>query len=279
MNCLSNIVFENLLFVDVIAGCETGVALFDSGAQKTVVSEKFLRRCKGDMLAETVKAGNNNGQTMSLNMAMLKSIKIADKELTNLEVLVIEDDMFVMQDKQGRPFLADMLLGYDVISKFKWVYSPFTRVLDISDSNMITRENLVHYNVFPTINIISGGQSYVAGIDTGHTETILGTTIKTAICNPVYIEDDVVGVGSKKKMYVPMIPEFNLEFEGTEVKLHNITMQEKIYGAPKEMDILLGMDFFEGRAWEMDFAAGILRFFDAESKIGDKNAANRQIPR
>ena len=34
MNCLSNIVFENLLFVDVIVGCETGVALFDSGAQK-----------------------------------------------------------------------------------------------------------------------------------------------------------------------------------------------------------------------------------------------------
>lgn len=61
-------------------------------------------------------------------------------------------------------------------------------------------------------------------------------------------------------MYVPMIPEFNIEFEGIEVELHNITMQEKIYGAPKEMDILLGMDFFEGRAWEMDFSAGILKF-------------------
>ena len=44
MNCLSNIFFENLLFVDVMVGSEIGVALFDSGAQKTVVSESFLRR-------------------------------------------------------------------------------------------------------------------------------------------------------------------------------------------------------------------------------------------
>lgn len=260
MNCLSNIVFENLLFVDVIVGCETGVALFDSGAQKTAVSESFLRRCKGDLLVETVKAGNNNGQTMSLKMALLKSIKIADKELKNLEVLVIEDDMFIMEDSQGNPFRADMLLGYDVISKFKWVYSPSAHVLDISDSDMIAKEILVHYNGFPIINITSGGQSYNAGIDTGHTETILGKTIKLAACNPIYIEDDIVGIGTTKKMYVPMIPEFNIEFEGIEVELHNITMQEKIYGAPKEMEILLGMDFFEGRAWEMDFSAGILEF-------------------
>lgn len=76
----------------------------------------------------------------------------------------------------------------------------------------------------------------------------------------VSLEDDVVGIGTAKKMYVQMIPKFKVDFEGTEVELQNITMQEKIYGAPDEMDILLGMDFFEGKAWEMDFKAGILRF-------------------
>lgn len=197
---------------------------------------------------------------MSLNRGILESIRFANKELTNLDVLVIEDDMFIMEDSQGHHFEADMLLGYDVISKFKWIYSPTMRTLDISDSNMTTSTKLVSYNGFPIIKIISDGQSYNAGIDTGHTETILGSKFKSVIRNLVYIEDDVVGIGTTEKMYVPMVPKFDIEFEGTKVELYNITIQEKIYGAPKEMDILLGMDFFGDKAWELDFSAGILRF-------------------
>ena len=260
MNCLSKIVFENLLFVDVTVGCETGVALFDSGAQKTVVSEGFLKRSKSDLLEETITAGNNNGQSMALNRGMLKSIKIADKELTNLDVLVIADDMFKMEDSQGHQFAADMLLGYDVISNFKWGYSPTMHNLDISDSNMTTNEQLVYYNGFPIIKVTSDGQSYNAGIDTGHTETILGSRFKSIIDNLVYTEDDVVGVGTTEKMYVPMVPKLDIEFEGTKVELQNITIQDEIYGAPEEMDILLGMDFLEGKEWKLDFLAGLLRF-------------------
>ena len=260
MNCLSNIVFENLLFVDVTVGCETGIALFDSGAQKTVVSESFLKRSKSDLLEETVTAGNNNGHSMSLNRGMLKSIKIADKELTNLDVLVVADDMFILEDSQGHHFEADMLLGYDVISKFKWRYSPTMRTLDISDSNMAINEKLVCYNGFPIIKITSDRKSYNAGIDTGHTETILGSRFKSIIDNLVYVEDDIVGVGTTEKMYVAIVPKFNIEFEGTKIELQNITIQEEIYGAPKEMDILLGIDFFDGKEWELDFSAGLLRF-------------------
>lgn len=260
MNCLANIVFENLLFVDVTAGSETGVALFDSGAQKTVVSESFLRRCHSALITKTVNAGNNNGHIMSLKKGILKSIKIADKELADLEVLVIEDDMFIMEDSQGHCFTADMLLGYDVISKFKWEYSVTLHTLDISDSNMTTKEKLVCYNEFPIVKITLSGQRYNAGIDTGHTETILGKNFESIISNLVYIEDDVVGIGTTEKVYVPMVPKLNIEFEGTEVELHNITIQEQIYGAPEEMDILLGMDFFEGKEWKLDFTAGVLRF-------------------
>ena len=256
MNCLSKAVFENLLFVDVTVGSEAGTALFDSGAQKTVMSQAFLKKCKIEMLEETVKAGNNHGRTMTLHTAILKSIRIADKELKNLEVVVAADEMFAMQDKQGRSFPADMLLGYDVIGKFKWRYEPTTRVLDICDSGMMVGKESVHYNGFPAINITLDGQSHVAGIDTGHTETILRATIDNQEWNIIYIEDEIVGIGSKKKVYVPMIPKLGIVFEGIETQLHNITIQEEIYGAPQEMDCLLGMDFLEGRAWELDFAVG-----------------------
>lgn len=260
MNCLSDLVFENLLFVDVTVGSITGVALFDTGAQKTVVSEGFLRRSKSDLLAEPITAGNNNGHIMTLNKGRLESIRIADKELTNLDVLVISDDMFIMEDSQGHRFGANMLLGYDVISKFKWKYSPAIHTLDICDSNMTKNEKLVCYNGFPYIKITADGQSYHAGIDTGHTETILGSKFKSVVDHLVYIEDDIVGVGTTEKMKVAIVPQFDIEFDGMKIELKNISIQEKIYGAPKEIDILLGIDFLDGKEWELDFSSGVLRF-------------------
>ena len=260
MNCLSDVVFENLLFVNVSVCGEPGTVLFDTGAQKTVVSKKYLERCKGDIQTETVTAGNNNGQTLSLNTAKLRIIKIAEIELTDIEVLVIDDNFFDMEDSQGNPFSADMLLGYDIIGKFKWTYLPTSNVLNIGCSSMTTGKQNISYNGFPTINVVSDERSYVAGIDTGHTETILRSSVKIAISDLVYIEDEVVGVGSTKKISVPMIPKFSLGFEETKIELHNITLQEEIYGAPSEMDILLGMDFLEGKAWELDFVAGTLLF-------------------
>ena len=187
MNCLANMIFENLLFVDVMVGSEKGFALFDSGAQKTVVSESFLRRCNGDFLTETVKAGNNNGNAITLNKGVLKSIKIADKALSILVVLVIEDDMFIMEDSKGHRFEADMLLGYDVINMYKWIYNPTMHTLDIGDSDMTIKKNLVSYAGFAIINVYSNGQSYNTGIDTGHTETILGKNVKCENFKPVYI--------------------------------------------------------------------------------------------
>lgn len=259
MNCLSKAAFENLLFVDITVGSEVGTALFDSGAQKTAVRRTFLKKCKIEMLEETVKAGNNNGRTMTLHTAVLKSMRIADKELKNLEVVVVADEMFAMQDNQGHPFPADMLLGYDVIGKFQWRYEPTMRVLDICDSGVMVERESVHYNGFPAINITLGGQSCIAGIDTGHTETILRANADNQKWDIVYIEDEIVGVGSTKKAYVPMIPKLDIAFEGTETELYHITIQEEIYGAPQEMGCLLGMDFLEGQAWEMDFAVGAFR--------------------
>ena len=243
-----------------IVGCETGSALFDSGAQKTVVSESFFIRSKGELLEESVMAGNNNGHRMSVNKGMLKMIKIADKEIEGLDVLVVSDDVFELEDSQGHQFKADMLMGYDIISKFRWRYSPTMRTLDISDSDVTKNEKLVYYNEFPIIKIIFEGRIYNAGIDTGHTETILSSRFKSVVDNIVYIEDEMVGIGTKKKMCVAMVPKFEIEFAETKIVLQNITIQEVIYGAPKEMDILLGFDFFEGKEWEMDLSVGVLKF-------------------
>lgn len=261
-NCLSSNVFENLLFVNVNVCGELAVALFDTGAQKTIVSESFLKQCEGEILQESVSAGNNSGHTLRLNTAILKFIKIADKELTNIEVLVLEDDAFDMEDSEGRKFPADILLGYDVICNFKWNYFPAIKTLTISDSMPIAeKENLI-YDVFPAVKITLDEQTYLAGIDTGHTETIIKSSVKVQNAIVTYTADEFVGVGSAKTVRVPIISEVRIRFENTEVTLHNVTVQEEIYGAPSEMDLLLGIDFFAADSWELDLPAGILKCID-----------------
>ena len=262
MNCLADVVFENLLFMNVVVGGVKAVALFDSGAQKSVISERLLKKCKGEVSTRTVIAGNNNGHTMELKIAALKSVIIADKEVLNHEVLVVDDDAFDIPDSYGRNFPADMFLGYDVIGKFRWEYSAEKRILEISDTNVIAEEKTLTYSGFPLINVISEGENYVAGIDTGHTETILSMSVKSSNSLSVVTEDEIVGLGSKSKATVKVLREIVIEYKGMKVNLSDIAIMEKIYGASPETDLLLGMDFFEGKSWTLDFKAGVFELIN-----------------
>jgi predicted aspartyl protease len=258
-NCLSNAIFENLLFVNVNACGKNGIALFDTGAQKTLICERFIKKCNCRSLIKNIKVGNNNGQTLSLKTANIDFIKIGDKEVTNLDVLVCPDNMINMKDTQGHKFPADILLGYDVISKFKWSYFPATNSLNIECPDINRNTPNLYYNVFPIINVEHGGKSYRAGIDTGHTETIIKSTVNIQNLTVNCMDDKIVGVGSIKNIHVPVISEIKISFENTDVILRNITVQEEICGASDGTDILLGMDFFADRSWELDFSEGIFK--------------------
>jgi len=260
MNCLSDAVFENLLFVNVSVGGEGCAALFDSGAQKTVVSDRFLKRCNGVISTKTVSAGNNTGETMVCKLAVLKSLQIADQAVADLEVLVTDSAMLTMEDGQGRPFEAEMLLGYDVISRFRWGYDPIKRALDIAPSRDAGEKKTIAYNGFPTLSVTSGGKRFLAGLDTGHTETMVLERILPPDHGLASVADEIVGIGSAKQVNAFLVPRFSLIFEGKEVVLHDVTVQKCIYGAPNETDLLLGMDFLEGRPWEMDLSVGVFAF-------------------
>lgn len=259
MNCLSDRKFENLLLVDVTVGGESGTALFDSGAQQTVVSEGFLKRSNGCITEGYVAAGNSNGDSLSLKNGLLRTVMIGECVLTELEVLVIADDMLTAEDNEGHVLQADMLLGYDVIGRFRWSYSSVENTLDIGQPDEAASDGNVYYNEFPTIRVTIGAQSFIAGLDTGHTETVLSSRLKPLLGDMAYTEDVVAGIGSTKKAYVQAVPELVIGFEGTAVVLRDITVQDEIYGAPEEMDLLLGMDLLYGKDWELDPSAGRLR--------------------
>ncbi len=131
-NCLSNSRFANLLFVNIRIGNVNTAALFDTGAGMTVITQSLLHRLHAAPEKEALRAGNNNGVVRAFQTAIIPSIQIGDSCMENCKVLVTDDANFELSDETGKIFPAEMLLGWDVISLYRWSYSAKDRSLSVS---------------------------------------------------------------------------------------------------------------------------------------------------
>ena len=131
-NCLSSSSFANLLFVNVQMGDVRAIALFDTGAGMTVIAQSLLRRLRAAPEKEVLRAGNNNGVVRALQTAVIPDIRLGNVCMENCKVLVTDDADFALSDENGRIFPAEMLLGWDVISRYRWSYSAKDKSLSVS---------------------------------------------------------------------------------------------------------------------------------------------------
>ena len=133
-NCLSDSSFENLLFVHVRIQEAESIALFDTGAGMTVISRSLLARLGITAESAALRAGNNNGLLRTLQTAVLSHVRIGDICVETLRVLVTGDADFALSDSSGAAFPAEMLLGWDVIARYRWRYSAKDGALSVSAS-------------------------------------------------------------------------------------------------------------------------------------------------
>ena len=126
INCLSSSKFANLLFVDVQIDHEKVIALFDTGANRTVITRSLMQRLHASFEEENFRVGNNNGVVRMLQSTIITHIQIGDISIKNCRVLVVDDAYFDFTDTI---FLAEMLLGWDIISQYRWRYSSKEKIL------------------------------------------------------------------------------------------------------------------------------------------------------
>lgn len=146
-----------------------------------------------------------------------------------------------------------MFLGWDVISRFLWQYSASERFLYVGNPEQTPKRQNLQYDHFPMVVVEHHGQGFRAGIDTGHTETMLDIRWKTRISDFGTHEATVVGLGSERTVSVPYAEHFAFRFEEEVFELQNIDLVEQIYGADGETEALLGADVFAERNWILDY--------------------------
>ena len=255
INCLSNNRFANLLFVNVQIGDVRATALFDTGAGMTVIKQSLLHRLHTAPEKESFCAGNNNGVVRAFQTATIPSIRIGDICTEKCKVLVMDDDYFALGDESGRILPADMLLGWDVISRYRWSYSAKDECLSVSLPERTAEHLSPEIKQGPVVFPEYDGERFKARIDTGHTGTILGAAWYSRLSDIEYHESEIAGVGASQYKRIPYVRVLRLRFQNQAICLRDVDIFDELYGQPAEIEALLGYDFLEGRDWlsEQDF--------------------------
>ena len=254
-NCLSDSSFANLLFVNVQIGDVRATALFDTGAGMTVIAQSLLHRLCAAPEKEVLRAGNNNGVVRALQTAVIPNIRLGEVCMENCKVLVTDDADFALSDESGRMFPAEMLLGWDVISRYRWSYSAKDKSLSVGLPEKTAEHLSPEIKQGPVVYPEYAGQCFRARVDTGHTGSILSASWYSRLPDIAYHETEIAGVGDLQYKRLPYVRVLRLRFQDQTICLRDVDICDKLYGQPAEIEALLGYDFLEGRDWllEQDF--------------------------
>lgn len=223
-NCLSDSSFENLLFVHVRIQEAESIALFDTGAGMTVISRSLLARLGITAENAALRAGNNNGLLRTLQTAVLSHVRIGEICVETLRVLVTGDADFALSDSSGAAFPAEMLLGWDVIARYRWRYSAKDGTLSVSaserDGAPADPDSKQGPIVFPTY----AGRRFKARVDTGHSDSTLSAVWRTRLPDIERHEAEMVGIGrhSTQCAATPYVRRLPLRFQEHLIRLRKV---------------------------------------------------------
>ena len=251
-NCLSSSKFANLLFVNVQIEDVRATALFDTGAGMTVIAQSLLHRLRAAPEKEILRAGNNNGVVRGLQTAVIPNIRLGNVCVENCKVLVTDGADFALSDESGRIFSAEMLLGWDVISRYRWSYSAKDKSLSVSLPEKTAELLSPEMKHGPVVYPEYAGRCFKARVDTEHTGSSLSVSWYSRLPDSAYHETEIAGVGSSQYKRIPYVRMLRLRFQNQTIDLQDVDICDKLYGQPAEIEALLGYDFLEGRDWLLE---------------------------
>lgn len=253
---MPNVKFSNLYFLEIKINGVLVTVMFDTGATITVLNESIVDLIGAETTANTLNAGGSAGNIRECKTVLISKINLGSNELHEKEVLVIPDEALDFGlDEEGNKFIAQGLLGWDIISLFKWTVDRTNELFTIEKSY---HKNVLHnlsWNNFPLIKIAWKDKTVCLGFDSGHTESIIGSKMIEHFDVLDSTIDTTVGVDGILEEEVYITEEFNFSIGKTPVSLNNtIILKRDIFGQGcTDMMGLLGADIIQNRKWLLDY--------------------------
>ncbi|MDD2282219.1 MAG: retropepsin-like aspartic protease [Eubacteriales bacterium] len=263
----------NLRLISVSINGLQGMFLFDTGAQITCIRDSFFHNASGRLSEVTLKGGGSSGNAALLETGNLDSISIAGFTERNVTVGIIPDETMdyvfgaVVAFFLDRPnnsqdkIQADGILGWDVISAYRWEYDCDQKKLVISNERSYDSALNLSWDVFPIIDVKLNGTKAKMAFDSGHTETILAPSAKDAVMDLNPVTDNTVGFDGESGENAYCAEEVMIEITCEKIVLHDVVMYDRqLHGISNyEIAGLLGADLLEGKSWIIDFPSGEVR--------------------
>lgn len=262
---MSDSKFDNLYFLDIVINNELVTVMFDTGATMTVLKESTVNMIKAETTDNSLKAGGSAGNSIEYKTVLISKILLGSNTIFDKEIIVAPDEAFDFGlDDKGNKFEAQGLLGWDIISLFKWTISKETQLITIEKSFYRDVVHNLSWNNFPLIKVNLEKQPMLLGFDSGHTDTILGMNIIDKLDKLEKVIDSTVGVDGTLNEDAYITKKFSFTIGKTSILLKNIiVLKRNIFGqACPDMMGLLGIDIIQGRKWILDYPNQIFEIID-----------------
>ncbi len=262
---MSKLKFANLYFLDIVINGELVTVMFDTGATMTVLKESMVNLVKAESTDTKFKAGGSAGNSIVCNTVLISKMLIGSNEIFDKEVLVAPDEVFDFGlDEEGNKFEAQGLLGWDIISLFKWAVNKDAQIFTVEKSFYRDVIHNLSWDNFPLLKVNRNKETIFLGLDTGHTETILGKNMIDKLDNLEKTVDSTVGVDGTLDEDAFITKDFSFTINNTSVLLKNIiVLKRDIFGQVyQDMMGLLGSDIIQGRNWILDYPNEIFEIID-----------------
>lgn len=248
--------FVNLFLIDIIVGDKTIPLIFDTGGSITAISKSVADSIGAVILPDSVKVGGNTGNTLEVSKRIMPTFIIGNNTIENSTVIVAPDKQFDFGlDEKGNSLKIYGVLGWDIISKFKWTIEPHTRSFSIEQPKLSESKELLYWDNMPIINVQHNNQNMYFGFDSGNTETMFSKNFIPFIKTKQEKIDDIAGVGGRVEENVYLVDKIKLRISNKDIELNNISALKRDIFPTKEFKImgLLAADIIQNHKCIIDF--------------------------
>ena len=250
--------------VEVRVGRTTLFAMFDTGADHTVVSRSFAKANGVRMLSdETTTLGTPNGLNVTAGFGEIPEMRLGSVVVRNIPVLVFPDTSmrFGMAPDIDE---NDIILGWPLISKLRFeINLPEStyQALVSADSRDPARGNLFWFG-YPGLKMATeNGQSLLFGFDAGADGSNLKPGIFKKLDLPIARQDTIgyMTAGGLDTMYVDVMGEFSFLLDGYRITKPDVEVHKDADFYFLLQDGLIGADIFQGNTVIIDYPNRLFR--------------------
>lgn len=146
-------------------------AIFDTGANYSVITDSLAEKCGLNIFPGVFKVLSLSGQQIDSRIAVADSLIIGKSLVENIVFLVFPKESLNFSQIQ---YQIDLIVGFPVIYGLKEVRIVKDSLLNIPKINAVhERQNLALKVLTPVVEVIKGNKSLPFTFDTGATSTLL----------------------------------------------------------------------------------------------------------